>query len=239
MAAPPSARAILERLAEGPPVGTLPPGALRAPATGEEDLVPPDRANGGPPTGSPVRWLVDHKLLIPISGAESGRAGAVELPREVGLLLRRETGIDGLYMGFPFVLAQPRGENVKPRIAPALLWPIRIGSEVGQRGRFTLAFDRDREEVRINPALQNLLGPKELARWETARDNILAGATGTRAVMDNLRRSTQAEARRRHPRGDPCQCPRLPRSGVQRRIVSRHRKTRGVAALVAAAEPAR
>ena len=75
-------------------------------------------------------------------------------------LLRRETGIDGLYMGFPFVLAQPRGENVKPRIAPALLWPIRIGSEVGQRGRFTVAFDRDREEVRINPALQNLLGPR-------------------------------------------------------------------------------
>ena len=113
--------------------------------------------------------------------------------------MKEPSVVDDIYMGFPFVLAQPRGENVKPRIAPALLWPIRIGSEVGQRGRFTVAFDRDREEVRINPALQNLLGPKEIARWETARDNILAGATGTRAVMDELghlaRRSGRARWR--------------------------------------------
>ncbi|SCL17124.1 helicase-associated domain-containing protein [Micromonospora inyonensis] len=92
LAAPPSARAILDRLAAGPPVGTVPPGALRAPATGVEDVVPADLTNGGAPTGSPVRWLVDHRLLVPVSGAESGGAGAVELPREVGLLLRRETG---------------------------------------------------------------------------------------------------------------------------------------------------
>ncbi|MEU4565679.1 helicase-associated domain-containing protein [Micromonospora sp. NPDC023956] len=92
LAAPPSARAILDRLAAGPPVGTVPPGALRAPASGAEDTVPADPTNGGPPTGSPVRWLVDHRLLVPVSGAESGGAGAVELPREVGLLLRRETG---------------------------------------------------------------------------------------------------------------------------------------------------
>ncbi|SCL37384.1 Helicase conserved C-terminal domain-containing protein [Micromonospora pallida] len=92
LAAPPSARAILDRLAAGPPVGTVAPGALRAPASGGEDIVPADPTNGGPPTGSPVRWLVDHRLLVPISGAESGGAGAVELPREIGLLLRRETG---------------------------------------------------------------------------------------------------------------------------------------------------
>ena len=114
---------------------------------------------------------LEHRLRTLVSRAE---------------LLRRETGIDGLYMGFPFLLAQPRGESVKPRIAPVFLWPIRIGSEVGQRSRFSLSFDRDREEIRINPALQNLFSREELTQWEAARDNILAGAVGVTAVMDEL-----------------------------------------------------
>ncbi|WP_431973672.1 helicase-associated domain-containing protein [Micromonospora haikouensis] len=86
LAAPPSARAILDRLAAGPPVGSVPPGALQAPPLGAEDSVPPDPTNGGTPTGSPVRWLVDSRLLVAVS------AGTVELPREVGLLLRRDSG---------------------------------------------------------------------------------------------------------------------------------------------------
>ena len=114
---------------------------------------------------------LEHRLRTLISRAE---------------LLRRETGIDGLYMGFPFVLVQPRGESVKPRIAPVLLWPINIGSEVGQRGRFSVAFDRDREEVRVNPALQSVFSRNEVANWEAARDNILAGASSARAVMDEV-----------------------------------------------------
>ena len=43
----------------------------------------------------PVRWLVENHILVPVS--EAGRAPRadgelVELPREVGLLLRRDTG---------------------------------------------------------------------------------------------------------------------------------------------------
>ncbi|MEH0843650.1 helicase-associated domain-containing protein [Micromonospora sp. CPCC 205711] len=103
LAAPPSARAILDRLAAGPPVGSIPPGALRAPATGAEDDLPPDATNGGAPTGSPVRWLVEARLLVPVS------AGTVELPREVGLLLRRDTGPLGpLRTSPPSVAAAPR-----------------------------------------------------------------------------------------------------------------------------------
>ncbi|MEV0153050.1 helicase-associated domain-containing protein [Micromonospora sp. NPDC050686] len=90
LAAPPSARAVLDRLAAGPPVGSVPPGALQAPAVGAEDALPPDVTNGGAPTGSPVRWLVEHRLLVRVSSGKGG--GTVELPREVGLLLRRETG---------------------------------------------------------------------------------------------------------------------------------------------------
>ncbi|MEH0982008.1 helicase-associated domain-containing protein [Micromonospora sp. CPCC 205556] len=107
LSAPPSARAILDRLAAGPPVGSVPPGALRAPALGAEDDLPPDLTNGGAPTGSPVRWLVDAGLLVPVS------AGTVELPREVGLLLRRDSGPLGpLRTSPPPVAAAPREAKV-------------------------------------------------------------------------------------------------------------------------------
>jgi hypothetical protein len=74
LAAPPGARAVLDRLAAGPPVGAL---------------------NGTAAMAEPVRWLVDNHILVPIS--EAGRAPRpdgelVELPREVGMLLRRDIG---------------------------------------------------------------------------------------------------------------------------------------------------
>jgi hypothetical protein len=71
LAATPAARAVLDRLAAGPPVGTVAPG------TGEE---PADDGD------SPVRWLVEQGLLVR-TGPET-----VELPREVGLALRRRGG---------------------------------------------------------------------------------------------------------------------------------------------------
>src|SRR5436190_6392791 len=69
LAAPPAARAVLDRLAAGPPIGTVSATAL---AGAEPD--------------SPVRWLVAHRLLVPIAD------DTVELPREVALVLRRDTG---------------------------------------------------------------------------------------------------------------------------------------------------
>ncbi|MEV7228897.1 helicase-associated domain-containing protein [Polymorphospora sp. NPDC051019] len=71
LAAPQPARAVLDRLAAGPPVGS-------------------------PATGAAVGWLLDNGLLVTITdGAFSVDADAVELPREVGLLLRRDTGALG------------------------------------------------------------------------------------------------------------------------------------------------
>ena len=67
LAAPPAARAVLDRLAAGPPIGTTSKAAI-------------DSAD------SPVGWLVSHRLLIPIT------EGAVELPQELGMLLRRDAG---------------------------------------------------------------------------------------------------------------------------------------------------
>jgi hypothetical protein len=73
LAAPPGARAVLDRLAAGPPIGALTRDAV----------------------AEPVRWLVDQHVLVPVS--EAGRmprpdGELVELPREIGMLLRRETG---------------------------------------------------------------------------------------------------------------------------------------------------
>ncbi|GAA2351066.1 helicase-associated domain-containing protein [Dactylosporangium salmoneum] len=68
LAAPPAARAVLDRLAAGPPVGTVAVASLQ------------------PGSDSPVRWLVERHLLV-IVGRD-----AVELPVEVSLVLRRESG---------------------------------------------------------------------------------------------------------------------------------------------------
>src|SRR5690349_8299672 len=48
LSAPPEARAVLDRLAAGPPVGTVTPSTLRS-------------------GDSPVRWLVDHQLLVAVA----------------------------------------------------------------------------------------------------------------------------------------------------------------------------
>jgi hypothetical protein len=84
LSAPPEARAILDRLAAGPPVGSVHADALRS-------------------DGSPVRWLIEHQLLVPVA------TDMVELPREIGIILRRETGPLGpLHPGPPPIEAAVR-----------------------------------------------------------------------------------------------------------------------------------
>ena len=93
LAAPPGARAVLDRLAAGPPIGALTREAV----------------------AEPVRWLVEQHILVPVS--EAGRAPRpdgelVELPREVGTLLRRETGPLGVLRPFPPI---PEGTRREPK----------------------------------------------------------------------------------------------------------------------------
>jgi primosomal replication protein N'' len=99
------------------------------------------------------------------------------------LLYRRDTGIDGLYLGFPFLLMRdPRG-NIRTRIAPVLLWPVRITPEIGNRGHVTLGFgrdhggDRDPDHVVLNPAFEGLMGFDGARRWQEAADELLTRAT--------------------------------------------------------------
>ncbi len=99
---------------------------------------------------------------------------------------KRDTGIDSLYLGFPFlVIKDSRAEitEKKPRIAPILLWPIKIDME--NRDRVSILFDRDREEVRVNPALTGLIGPEETKRWaEMAKELLGRSAIRIGDVID-------------------------------------------------------
>jgi hypothetical protein len=85
LAAPPPARAVLDRLAAGPPIGSVAPASL------------------APDADSPVRWLVDAHLLAAVAN------DAVELPEEIGLLLRRDAGPLGpLHPDPPELTGTPR-----------------------------------------------------------------------------------------------------------------------------------
>ena len=102
-------------------------------------------------------------------------------------LHKRDTGIDGLYLGFPFLLTRDAKAGATTRIAPVLLWPVRVHHELGSRGNVRIAFDSEREEVRLNPALEGLLGPESIVRWRKAVDELL-GRSALRAadVIDAL-----------------------------------------------------
>jgi len=101
---------------------------------------------------------------------------------------RRDTGLDGRTLGFPFLLFGEAGAPAvsRPKLAPVLLWPVSLNLETGAGIRqATLAFDGDREEVRLNPALEGLLGPEKVARWRSARDELLGrGAIRIGDVID-------------------------------------------------------
>jgi len=130
----------------------------------------------------PAAALLDHVLLRNDQTIDIDPAALTEDPRverrvrtlhSHATLYRRDTGIDGLYLGFPFLVMQEAKASIRPRIAPVLLWPVRLHPEVGARGRVTLAFDRDREEVRLNPAFETLLGVDAARRWQETANEVL------------------------------------------------------------------
>jgi hypothetical protein len=107
------------------------------------------------------------------------------------LLYRRDTGIDGLYMAFPFLIMRDSKPTAKPRIAPVLLWPASVVPEVGNRGHVTLGYGREKtadaegEHVIVNPALEGMVGITEARRWQEAANELLTHATlSVQDVMD-------------------------------------------------------
>jgi primosomal replication protein N'' len=153
----------------------------------------------------PAGALLDHLLLRNDQTVDLDQAvllGDQRIERRVrtlyshATLYRRDTGIDGLYLGFPFLLMQEAKASTRPRIAPVLLWPVRLRPEVGARGRIVVGFDRDREEVRLNPAFEALLGADPARRWEEAGREMLGRASvSTAEVMDAFAELANVQSR--------------------------------------------
>lgn len=91
-------------------------------------------------------------------------------------LYMRDTGINGMYLGFPFIVVNTQPKQMKPRIAPLLLWPININMEAGIRGIASLRFDHDRGAVCLNPALENFVGIPAVKHWQEIADQLLSQA---------------------------------------------------------------
>ncbi len=147
LAAPAAARAVLDRLAAGPPIGALSAAGM----------------------AEPVRWLVENHVLVAISDA--GRAPRadgelVELPREVGLLLRRDTGPLGPLRPYP----------------PAPDAPVRDGKAVDSAGAGQVL-----EAVRTVEALLESLGAEPAPVLKT-------GGLGVRDLKRLARAATADEA---------------------------------------------
>jgi primosomal replication protein N'' len=88
-------------------------------------------------------------------------------------LYKRDTGIDGLYLGFPFLLAKENKSGARARIAPVLLWPVRVRHEVGARNNVQVSFDSEREEIRLNPALETIVGQETVKKWAKVAEELL------------------------------------------------------------------
>ena len=130
--------------------------------------------------------LVNHligRTDVPVTLDPSGYMSDMTIANRLRRLVnnaaafRRDTGIDGRYLGFPFLLSRDgrsTSSTAHPRIAPVLLWPVTLDMPPGWSAGARIAFDRERDEVRLNPALESIVGATEFARWKAARDDVLA-----------------------------------------------------------------
>ena len=112
---------------------------------------------------------LDPTALDPLS-TTADRLQSLERQSE---LYKRDTGIDGLYLGFPFLLTKDAKAGAKTRIVPVLLWPVRVRHEVGARSNVQVSFDSEREEVRLNPALETLVGRETVKKWVKLAEELL------------------------------------------------------------------
>jgi hypothetical protein len=162
----------------------------------------------------PATVLLEHLLqrntramTLDINPGEAYRLRSLSSQSQI---YRRDTGIDGLYLGFPFLLYH-EARNVRPYVVPLLLWPVKLetgtgtgagteeiqrvaivgrvrvgaGTGTGRQQHVSLAFDDKRKEIRLNPALESLLGVESVKPWREAAD-VLLGRSAARAtdVMD-------------------------------------------------------
>ncbi|WP_417785371.1 protein kinase domain-containing protein [Tenacibaculum sp.] len=86
---------------------------------------------------------------------------------------KRDTGLDSLYLGFPFLINQFKKNN-RPRILPIILWPITLEFKYRSNPTLEIGFDKVREEIRLNPALSSSLEPEEYKRITLIYKDVLS-----------------------------------------------------------------
>lgn len=86
---------------------------------------------------------------------------------------KRDTGLDSLYLGFPFLINQFKKNN-RPRILPIILWPITLEFKYRSNPTLEIGFDKVREEIRLNPALSSSLEPDKYKRIKQIYQEILS-----------------------------------------------------------------
>ncbi len=89
---------------------------------------------------------------------------------------KRDTGLDSLYMGFPFLINQAKTTH-RPRILPILLWPVVLELKNRSAPALELEFDKIREEIRLNPALASTLEVDEYKNIKQIYREILGRQT--------------------------------------------------------------
>ncbi|WP_440120851.1 protein kinase domain-containing protein [Tenacibaculum sp. Ill] len=86
---------------------------------------------------------------------------------------KRDTGLDSLYLGFPFLINQFKKNN-RPRILPIILWPITLDFKNRSNPTLEIGFDKVREEIRLNPALSSSLEAEEYKRITQIYQEVLS-----------------------------------------------------------------
>lgn len=99
----------------------------------------------------------------------------------------RDTGLEALYVGYPFLTLLDRTEDGdRTRIAPLLLWPVKINVAPGATGSISIVSDLSRE-VTVNPALETILGLVTYEQWsETIKTAIADGFDARGSVLRAL-----------------------------------------------------
>lgn len=111
--------------------------------------------------------------------ASSNAGGRLRTLTSQTQMYQRDTGIDSLYLGFPFILTNFQPGQIKPRIAPLLLWPVRVSMTAGVSGAASLRFDAERGAARLNPALENVVSAASVKQWQAIVDELMSRRTLT------------------------------------------------------------
>lgn len=116
---------------------------------------------------------------------------------------RKETGQEGLYLGFPFLVRAPQVRTQLPRVMPLLLWPVKLTIAARSSEQVALAFDSGREEVRLNPVLEQFVGSLIFEKYDKTLTDLLQRSTldvaSVMAAMSHLAVSCDDSLQRLDP----------------------------------------